>query len=181
MANFNCVEPAQASGVDHYLVLAQATDQITFPAVDSCFAVAFVLSNGTLVGGHVPAFWDAKAFDLEISRSKHTGEDPQKSAMQGSLARIVEGMNGLRGNATVSLAITLGDADWSELWNGTVGRIGYPKEIRYRKPFGPRNLIVDGNTQNITVQAGGAGHYAAVPAAARTFADGVKKPQAITV
>jgi hypothetical protein len=181
MPNFNCVEPAQQNGADHTLVLATAADQITFPAVDSCFAIAFVLSNGGLVGGHVPTFWDTTAFTVEISRSSHTRADPQASAMQSSLAKIVEGMNGLRGNNTVSLAVTLGDNDWNDIWNGMIGRVGYPKEIRYRKPHGPRNLIVDGPGQTLTVQAGGAGAYVAVAAGALNFGNGARSPQPITI
>jgi hypothetical protein len=185
MPNFNCVEPAQENAANKHLVRVAAGDQITFPAVDSCFGVAFVLSDGRLVGGHVPTMWDDKTFTVELSRAKHGGGDiasqAQSAMMQGCLTRVVEEMNGLRGDATVALAITLGDTDWSQFWEGMSGKAGYPKEIRYRKNFGPRNLIVDGNGQNITVQSGGAGHYAAVAGAAKTFADGAKKPTDIQV
>jgi hypothetical protein len=181
MANYNCVEPAQQTVADRYLVLAQANDQITFPAVDSCFAVAFVLSDGRLVGGHVPTFWDEATFTVEMSRARHTGSDPQAGAMQTCLGRIIEGMNGLRGSTTVSLAVTLGDTDWNAFWNGLLGRAGYPLEIRYRKNAGPRNLILDGATTSINVQRGGAGAYANVVAAARTFANGARNPAAIGI
>ncbi|HTZ72186.1 MAG TPA: hypothetical protein VMB71_16135, partial [Acetobacteraceae bacterium] len=68
MANHNCVEPAQQNAADRSIVLAPAGDSITFPAVDSCFAICLALSDGTLLGGHVPVFFDDAAFGIEMSK-----------------------------------------------------------------------------------------------------------------
>jgi len=90
-------------------------------------------------------------------------------------------MNAARGGTKVRVAITLGDSQWDAAWDAVLGEVGFPKQIRYRKPSGPRNLIVDGTTQSAAVQSGGAGAYAAVPGAARAFAAGAINPQTIPV
>jgi hypothetical protein len=150
VANYNCVEPAQQTKGNHSVVLAQADDSITFPAVDSCFAIAFVLADGKLVGGHVPTLWDAAEGNTVFSSPNIA--TALAGAMTGCLGRIVADMNGHRGTTGVTLAITLGDDDWSNPWIGILGQVGNPNEIRYRKDGGPRNMIVQGNG-NITVES----------------------------
>jgi hypothetical protein len=182
MANYNCVEPAQETPADHSVVLVGADDSITFPAVDSCFAIAFVLADGKLVGGHVPTLWDAAEGERVFSAGTEKAmKKALGAAMAGCLGRIVADMNGRRGATAVTLAITLGDDDWSNHWTGILGQIGNPDEIRYRKERGPRNLIVYGNIHRIRVQAGGRGFYAAVPGSPWTFEDGARNPRDISV
>lgn len=178
MANFNCVEPAQQNATDHTVVSATAADQITFPAVDSCFAVALVLDNGTMLGGHVPTLWDDKAFQLEMSKSavatvKGLAYDPNAGSMSIALGNVMSAVNTLRNGRKVVLAVTLGDPEWHDLWDATtVALVGYPKQIRYRKGGGPRNLIVDAVAQSISVQAKVGGLYATDPTKTRGFNQG---------
>ena len=160
MPNYNCVEPANDAGADQHALTANAADTITFPAVDSCFAIGFVLTDGSLVGGHVPTFWDAKDFGLELSLLAKAGRkgqihNAQTHAMKQGLSKIIGEINVLRGDTKVSLCITLGDTQWNVLWNAVIGRIGYPPEIRYRKNAGPRYLIVDGPNSSVDVQNAG--------------------------
>jgi len=42
---------------DGYVVVADKDDNIIFPGVDSCLAIAVSLSNGSIIGGHVGEFW----------------------------------------------------------------------------------------------------------------------------
>lgn len=160
MPNYNCVEPANDNGADQHALIATAADSITFPAVDSCFAIGYVLSDGRLVGGHVPTFWDEKDLGLGFSLMAKAGReggqhDIQRHAMHENLSKIIGEMNVLRGDTTVTLCITLGDTAWNDLWTASIGRAGYPKEIRYRKNAGPRNLIVDGANAQVDVQSAG--------------------------
>ena len=176
MPNYNCVEPANDSGADNHALIANADDSITFPAVDSCFAIAYVLTDSRLVGGHVPTFWDEKDLGLGFSlmaKADRKGEqhDIQLHAMQENLSKIIGEINVLRGKTTVALCITLGDTLWNNLWTGTIGRAGYPKEIRYRKVAGPRNLFVDGANSQVDVLNAGV----PVVGAAETFVRGNRK------
>lgn len=177
MANFNCVEPAQANVNDHTVVSATAADQITFPAIDSCFGIALVLDNGTLLGGHVPTLWDEKAFALEFSKyglAMRTGGtyDPNSGGMPIALGNVISSLNTQRAGRKVILAVTLGDPEWYDLWDKTVAAVGYPKQIRYRKGGGPRNLIVDAVAQSISVQAKLGGLYATDATKTRGFGQG---------
>lgn len=178
MANHNCVEPAQQPAHGQTIVLAPAGDTITFPAVDSCFAICLLLQDGSLLGGHVPAFFDAQAFDLEISKlsfgMRKGGNlvDPQVSGMTVSLDLITKLMNAQRNDRVASLAVTLGDEEWYDIWNKQPGTFGFPKQIRYRKNAGPRNLIVDSGNQRIQVQRQIGGHYLNQFAAQRQFNQG---------
>lgn len=177
MANFNCVEPAQATVNDHTVVSATAADQITFPAIDSCFGIALLLDNATLVGGHVPTLWDDKAFALEFSKyalanRKGGAYDPNAGGMPIALANVLAAMDIQRAGRKVMLAITLGDPEWSALWDEKIGTVGYPKQIRYRKGGGPRNLIVDAVAQSISVQARVGMVYVTDATKTRGFAQG---------
>lgn len=172
MPNYNCVEPANDNAADHHALIVNAADSITFPAVDSCFAIAYVLTDGRLVGGHVPTFWDEKdlglGFSLMAKAERKGGQhDIQRHAMHLNLSKIIGEINVLRGNTTVALCITLGDTHWNDLWTGTIGRVGYPKEIRYRKVAGPRNLVIDGANAQVDVLNAGV----AVVGAAQAFVD----------
>jgi hypothetical protein len=57
MTTKHCVEPAHAQGAALYVQHAGPGDEILFPHVDSCMAIAFILDDGTVIGGHVPAQW----------------------------------------------------------------------------------------------------------------------------
>lgn len=48
-----CVEPANAIGNLQYVVQTPQNDELLFPHVDSCLAIAFIMSNATYIGGHV--------------------------------------------------------------------------------------------------------------------------------
>ncbi|MDQ8020916.1 MAG: hypothetical protein REI94_03700 [Moraxellaceae bacterium] len=171
MPGCNCVEPANEAGLDRRVVSMGATDQITFPAVNSCFAIGVVLADGSLLGGHVPMYWDTPSFSVGMSLTMVHGQDGEAHQMQASLARIVNEINGLRNGRDVSAVVTLGDVEWVTYWDAMLGHFGYPKEIRYRKNAGTCNLILDGALQMARVQrrlAAAAG-YSTVGNAARNF------------
>ncbi|MDO8846360.1 hypothetical protein [Methylicorpusculum sp.] len=51
-----CREPDE-SHPNEWLKRAAHSDTIKFPGVDSCLAMAFLMSNGSMVGAHVGVFW----------------------------------------------------------------------------------------------------------------------------
>lgn len=184
MAVHNCVEPGKATANDHPVVSAAAADTIVFPAVDSCFAIALKLKDGTLLGGHVPTLWDDKAFALEFSKFLLEGRkggayDPNSEGMPIALDNILAELDRRRAGEGVALAVTLGDPEWYDLWDKRVGKVGYPKQIRYRKGPGPRNLVFDGAAQSISVQALVGGHYATDPTKTRAFNQGTINAQPV--
>jgi len=98
-----CVEPAEALGGPHnYLVQVPANDELLFPHVDSCIAIAFVLNDGRMIGGHVGMMMPA-ADNL----------DPHGNAMQ-----ICNQMLGLVGIALISQVLMVGDANWENEFVG---------------------------------------------------------------
>lgn len=97
MKTWKCVEPANLNEGDGYVVLAAADEEILFPHVDSCLAMALVLSDGRLVGGHVGVQWDGNA-----------GLEPADNAV-----RIMGEMLQKRGNTGISKVVFLGDPAWS--------------------------------------------------------------------
>ncbi len=92
-----CVEPAEAApGGNRFLVNVPANDQLLFPHVDSCIAIAFVLGDGRMIGGHVGMMMPG-ANNL----------DPHGNAMQ-----ICNQMLALVGPTNVQKLIMVGDANW---------------------------------------------------------------------
>ena len=168
MPNYTCVEPANENVNDKRVVAVTANDRITFPAVNSCFAIGVVLSDGRLLGGHVPMFWDTPSTTVAMSLMMK-GENGESHQMQASITRIVSEINGHRNGTAVSAVITLGDAEWVPLWDALQGQLGYPKELRYQKNGGTGNLIIDGPTSACSVELRnhGGGGYMPLPAANR--------------
>ena len=92
-----CVEPAAASpGGDRYLVSVAADDELLFPHVDSCIAIAFLLGDGRMIGGHVGMMMPG-ATDL----------NPHGNALQ-----ICNEMIAKVGASQVKKVIMVGDANW---------------------------------------------------------------------
>ena len=92
-----CVEPAVAAeGPYEYLVEVEADDELLFPHVDSCLAIAFILEDGRVLGGHVGMMLPG-ADSL----------DPYGNAMS-----ICEQMLGKRKGAQVRRVILVGDGNW---------------------------------------------------------------------
>lgn len=54
-----CREPDQ-SHPNEWFKRAAHSDTIKFPGVDSCLAMAFLMSNGSMVGAHVGVFWSGQ-------------------------------------------------------------------------------------------------------------------------
>ncbi len=98
MTILRCVEPAEAKGEDKHIQVAGPGDELIFPHVDVCIAVACVLSNGTIVGGHIPYM-----FGDETKVSKN----PQRK----SARRVLEDMSEHVGTKKVAILITLSDKD----------------------------------------------------------------------
>ena len=90
-----CVEPA-AVGPHNYLAQADNRDELLFPHVDSCLAIAFLLNNDHAIGGHVGMMMPG-ANNL----------NPHGNAIQ-----ICNQMQAMIGNAQVSKVILIGDANW---------------------------------------------------------------------
>lgn len=99
MSTIACVEPAAATpGINSYLVLVAATDELLFPHVDSCIAIAFVMMDGRMVGGHV-GMQMPTAIDL----------DPYGNAL-----KICEEMIALIGVGPIARVILVGDGNWEK-------------------------------------------------------------------
>jgi len=62
MDTYYCVEPAWVAEYGKprtaYKHLVPKTDELLFPHVDSCMAIAFVLDDDRMVGGHVSFQWN---------------------------------------------------------------------------------------------------------------------------
>jgi len=92
-----CVEPGLAvEGRHAYLVTVPANDELLFPHVDSCLAIAFVLADGRMIGGHV---------GMQMPGADNL--DPLGNAVQ-----ICTQMLQRIGNSPVRKLILVGDANW---------------------------------------------------------------------
>lgn len=78
--------------------------ELVFPHVDSCLALALILTNNQLIGGHVPQQWFGE-------KGKNLG---------GSIKKIVDLMvaNQLRVGGKVDLLIAAGHGNW---WHADAG------------------------------------------------------------
>lgn len=98
-----CVEPAEAlGGPNDYLVSVAANDELLFPHVDSCIAIAFILNDGSMIGGHV---------GMQMPTAANL--DPHGNAMQ-----ICNQMMQRVGNAQVNTLLMVGDANWENEFIG---------------------------------------------------------------
>jgi hypothetical protein len=97
MPSIRVVEPALA-GVHNYVDVAQVNDELVFPHVDSCLAIAFLLNNGRKVGGHV---------GMQMPNSPNL--DPA-----GNAAQITQQMLGQLGGGVVQKVVLVGDANWEQ-------------------------------------------------------------------
>lgn len=104
-----CYEPG-LHGVFKSLVVAQATDRLIFPHVDSCMALCLILKSGATVGGHVPMQMGADA-PLQ----------PANNA-QFYLGKMLTELAGLQpgGAAAPPMLVTCGDER-----SATAGGMGY--------------------------------------------------------
>lgn len=96
MDTYYCVEPAWVADYGKprtaYKHLVPKTDELLFPHVDSCMAIAFVLEDDRMVGGHVSFQWD------------EFGEPNEEM----NVAAMVAEMKQLYDNAKVKILITHG-------------------------------------------------------------------------
>lgn len=96
-----CVEPAEARAHDPnytYLVQVAATNELLFPHVDSCLAIAFELTDGRMIGGHV---------GMQMPGANNL--DPY-----GNATNIAGQMMGLLGAAQIRRVILVGDGNWEK-------------------------------------------------------------------
>jgi hypothetical protein len=98
MRTIRCVEPALAVGNLQYVVQVDATDELLFPHVDSCLAIAFLLADGRLIGGHV---------GMQLPNSPNL--DPHGNAMA-----VANQMLALSAGAGVTRVVLVGDANWEQ-------------------------------------------------------------------
>ena len=120
MPTFHCVEPALVEGVKDCVMCVNPGNELLFPHVDVCMAIAFILANDCMVGGHVPGMWDENDFPPDINRNA---------------IRIFDGMRAhvqLRGSSVLKL-ITLGDSEWDDTMNTIGGRLGGAEHLRIHK------------------------------------------------
>jgi hypothetical protein len=95
-----CVEPALAVMGDPnntFLVNVAAGTELLFPHVDSCMAIAMLLVDGRIIGGHV-------SMQLPVANAPL---DPL-----GNATAMLLQMNVLRGVTAVSKLVLVGDANW---------------------------------------------------------------------
>jgi hypothetical protein len=142
------VEPAWVgtpSGSD-YKFLVGIEDEVVFPHVDVCMAIAFILSDGRMVAGHVPGQWDAFA-------------DVDKS---GNASRILREMNVLRNDVKVQSLVTMGDADWSQTVAYIRGAVSPDHHLDISKDIeGGADLSIAGNRKELRVIASRTGQLLA--------------------
>jgi hypothetical protein len=105
MSTIRCVEPAKSNEGDGYVVVASSQESVVFPGVDSCLAIAFIMSDNRYICGHVGMQWGMES-DLE----------PTDNTL-----KIVEEMLGQVNNKKISKVIFVGDPHWDsgimkELW-----------------------------------------------------------------
>jgi hypothetical protein len=119
-----CVEPAEAVGGRYdYLVQVPANDELLFPHVDSCIAIAFVLADGRMIGGHVGMMMP-NVPDL----------NPYGNAMH-----ICRQMLTATGNARIANVLMVGDGNWE---NEFIGQRNVVHEIQNLVRC-PNTLFVD--------------------------------------
>lgn len=89
-----CVEPGEAAtGPHQYVVMAPQNDELLFPHVDSCIAIAFIMNNGRYIGGHV---------GMQMPNDQNL--QPRRNAMM-----ICTQMMQLAQNGTIDKVILVGD------------------------------------------------------------------------
>jgi hypothetical protein len=91
-----CVEPGLAVNGAQYLVTCPANDELLFPHVDSCLAIAFLLVDGRIVGGHV---------GMQLPTSPDL--DPY-----GNANAIANQMIGAAQGVGITQVILAGDGNW---------------------------------------------------------------------
>ena len=102
MPTIQCVEPANAlPGGPDFMVNVGAANELLFPHVDSCLAIAMLLNDGRVVGGHVGMMMPG-AQNL----------DPG-----GNAANMCGNMLALVAPATLDRLVLVGDANWENDFN----------------------------------------------------------------
>jgi hypothetical protein len=99
MPPVKCVEPAEARANDpayNCIVSAPKETELMFPHVDSCLAIAMLLDDGRVVGGHVGLFM-----------SGATAPDAQRNT-----EAIFAEMQHLRGVTTITSLYLVGESSW---------------------------------------------------------------------
>jgi hypothetical protein len=91
-----CVEPGLAVNGAQYLVTSAADDELLFPHVDSCLAIAFPLTDGRIVGGHV---------GMQMPTSPDLDPWGNANAIANQMIVAAQGVG-------VSKAILVGDGNW---------------------------------------------------------------------
>jgi len=105
MSTIRCVEPAKIDEGDGYVVVASSQESVVFPGVDSCLAIAFIMSDNRYIGGHVGMQWGLGS-DLEPT---------------DNTVKIAKEMLGHVNKKKISKVIFVGDPHWDsgimkELW-----------------------------------------------------------------
>ena len=85
-----------------YVDSAVVGDELFFPHVDTCCALAAVLSNGTVVGGHVPLLWGG------------TNNGDAAANMPRVWGRLETLRRAINGPPTVAGIIAIGPAHWTK-------------------------------------------------------------------
>jgi len=118
-----CFEPAKARDVDTpspagttkggYVVRVGPEEDILFPAVDSCMAIAWVLQNGDLIGGHIGMDWGNEVPALMDRRPGYDTIKPFDLSMNARI--ILNEMLVNKGNQGIVCAFSIADNDWSPI------------------------------------------------------------------
>jgi hypothetical protein len=116
-----CLEPAKARDPESpapagttkgdYVVKVSSDESILFPAVDSCMAIAFVLNNGDLIGGHIGMDWGNEVPALMDRRPGYDTIKPFDLSMNARI--ILNEMLIKKGDKTIMCTFSIADTDWS--------------------------------------------------------------------
>lgn len=97
MPPIRCVEPALANAIDLSVVDVPAGQELLFPHVDTCLAMAMLLADGRTIGGHA----SMQAADPNAPL------DPY-----GNAKLMLASMNMLRGATVVTKFVLIGAGHW---------------------------------------------------------------------
>lgn len=97
------LEPGEAIPKNRgYVGVADAGGKIVFPHVDSCCALAFILQDGTLIGGHLGAQWPGTK-----------GVNYVQNGMR--VERLMQENRKRLGDKSVTTVVSVGPGNWGEV------------------------------------------------------------------
>jgi hypothetical protein len=112
------VEPANIDQGDGYVVKASSQESVIFPGVDSCLAIAFIMSDNRYICGHVGMQW-----------SKESELEPTDNTLK-IIGEMIQRVN----KKKISKVIFVGDPHWD---SGIMKELWGQMEIKIRNRLRP--------------------------------------------